>query len=851
MNALDHFVVIAYLSGLLFLGYRLREQKAEADYYLGGRRIGWFPLTLSTMATQLSAISFISAPAFVGLREGGGLRWLTYELGLPIAMLLIMFVIAPALYHSGVVSIYDYLEKRFARSTRVMISVAFQIVRAFSTGIMVYAMSIILQAVLGMPQWQSILAVGVITMVYSASGGMRAVVYGDALQMGLIVIGLGAVGIYALLALGDTGLASFWAQVEPSRLVTADFDALGFDGDQFGFWPMLFGGIVLYASYYGCDQTEAQRLLSARSLGDTRRVLLMNSLLRFPLVVLYCFVGLAVGVVMQGDPALLAKVPVDRPDFMMPIFILEYLPHGMIGVLLVAVMAAAMSSLSSAVNSLSAVSLEDLNTLGIQPRDEGHTVRWARIISVVWGLLILALSLFAGAIAPTVIEAINKVGSALFGPVLAVFLLAILRRQRSPIGANVGLLVGVGVNLYLWRGHPEIFWMWWNVIGFVVTLTVASSIRALTSPAFLNTERAVGSLYRPPVVWRAYAAALIGWFALIVAFIVVVVPRLQGALPEPTAGDVGQDTYTEEAVAFTAGVDRLAGVLLRPLNKSTPAVAVMVTGRGNGERGEMLHWGELLASHGVAALVFDSRGTGDSTLRAPTFTSQERFEDVDGALDFLSTMGDLGCAGLFANSAGGWVAPTVAARRDDVAFLVTLVAPAESLDDQQGHVTVAFMEQADEGYSAAEFSEAFAYQKQTVVLAQSDAPWSAFEAINGLARQARWAEHALIPESLDDADLDYFRRRPDFGIPPWPALDIPALAIFGALDPIVPPKVNVPLLRAATRSQADVTIVTIPGVDHSLGAPGDEAGAVHQQVLTTLVDWFEARFTGAGGRCDA
>ncbi|MEM9386503.1 MAG: sodium/solute symporter [Pseudomonadota bacterium] len=529
MNSLDHMVVVAYLGALLFLGYRLREQKVEQDYYLGGRRIGWFPLTLSTMATQLSAISFISAPAFVGLREGGGLKWLTYELGLPIAMALIMFVIAPALYHSGVVSIYDYLEKRFARSTRVMISIAFQVVRAFSTGIMVYAMSIILQAVLGMPQWQSILAVGVITMVYSASGGMRAVVYGDALQMGLIVVGLIAVGLYALLALGDSGVDSFWSSVEPARLVTADFSAFGFEGDQFGFWPMLLGGIVLYASYYGCDQTEAQRLLSARSLADTRRVLLMNSLLRFPLVVLYCLVGLAVGLVIQSDPNLLAQVPADRPDFMMPIFILEFLPHGMIGMLLVAVLAAAMSSLSSAVNSLSAVSLKDLDALGIRPRDEQHTVRWARTVSVVWGLMILALSLFAGAIAPTVIEAINKVGSALFGPILAVFLLAILRRQRSPIGANVGLLVGVGVNLYLWRGHPEIFWMWWNVIGFTVTLTVAASIRALTSPAFLNTEKAVGSLYRPPLVWRAYASALVVWFALIVVFIVAVAPNLRGA----------------------------------------------------------------------------------------------------------------------------------------------------------------------------------------------------------------------------------------------------------------------------------------------------------------------------------
>ncbi len=520
MNYLDHMVVATYLGALLFLGFSLRKQEAETDYYLGGRTIGWFPLTLSTMATQLSAISFISAPAFVGMREGGGLKWLTYELGLPLAMLLLMFVIAPALYRSGVVSIYEYLESRFSRSTRVLISVSFQLVRAFSTGIMVYAMCIILQAVLGIPLWQSIVAVGVITLIYSASGGMRAVVYGDALQMGLIVLGLLVVGVYALRALDPS--MSLWQQVEPQRLATADFGAWGLAGDEFGVWPMLFGGMVLYASYYGCDQTEAQRLLSARSLGDTRRVLMVNSLLRFPLVVLYCFVGLAVGVVMTADPDLAAKIPAERPDFMMPIFILEHLPNGMIGVLLVAVLAAAMSSLSSAVNSLSAVTLEDLHTLGIRPVDERHEVRWARFTSVIWGLAILCLSVFAGSIAPTVIEAINKVGSALFGPILAVFLLAILTRQRSALGANAGLLAGLAVNLYLWRAQPQVFWMWWNVIGLVVTTTVAVSIRLLVPPARLNVTGAADAPAVAPATRGTYTGVLLAWFALIVIFITTI-----------------------------------------------------------------------------------------------------------------------------------------------------------------------------------------------------------------------------------------------------------------------------------------------------------------------------------------
>ena len=471
MNILDYIVVAAYLGGLLLFGFMLRKQSSEGDYFLGGRTMGWFPLSLSTMATQLSAISFISAPAFVGLREGGGLTWLAYEFAVPLAMILVMFVIAPALYRAGVVSIYDYLERRFSRSTRILISLFFQIVRSFATGIMLYAMGLILQAVLGIPLWQSIIAVGMITLIYSTSGGMKAVVYSDAIQMVMIFGGLLLVAGFALAQMG--GFDVFWRQVDPARLVAVDVKSLGFNNDEFGLLPMIFGGFVLYASYYGCDQTQAQRILSSKSLADARTVLLANGLLRFPLVVLYCFTGLMVGVVFLNSPELMAKIPDGKLDYMMPVFILEYLPNGIIGLLLVAIMSAAMSSLSSTVNSLAAVSLEDLSVLGIKSDDKSKDVLWARAVSVFWGLVILVLSAFAGSIAPTVIEAINKVGSALYGPILAIFLMAILSKRIGSAGVNAGLVVGVVLNLYLWKAQPQIFWMWWNLIGLVVTGIVA------------------------------------------------------------------------------------------------------------------------------------------------------------------------------------------------------------------------------------------------------------------------------------------------------------------------------------------------------------------------------------------
>lgn len=516
MNALDYSIVAAYILAMLAFGYYLRKTSSEKDYFHGGNTIGWVPLTLSTMATQLSVISFVSAPAFVGLRENGGLKWLTYELGVPLAMIIVMFVIAPALYRTGYVSIYQYLERRFSRSTRILISLAFQIVSAVAVGSMVYAMGIILEAALGIAYWQSILAIGTITLIYSTTGGMKAVVYGDTIQMIMIFFGLLILGVFALGDIG--GVSGFLEKVDPARLKAVDFKSFGFSGDEFGFFPMLFGGMVLYMSYYGCTQLQAQRVMSAKSLKEAQRLLAANGFLRFPVVLLYCMVGLLLGVVFAGSADLMSKVPADKVDTMMAIYILERLPHGIIGILLVAILAAAMSSLSSAVNSLAAVTLEDLTVTGILKEDSQRRVFWGRAVSVMWGVIFLLTSNFAGKIAPTVIEAINKVGAAMYGPVLAVFLLGILTRRVGAKAVNAGLLAGVFLNLYFWQAQPDIFWMWWNFIGLVVASGVALIVQQLIGQRRANDIVLDAAVAGPIAIeWRPkIAIALSAFFVAIV-----------------------------------------------------------------------------------------------------------------------------------------------------------------------------------------------------------------------------------------------------------------------------------------------------------------------------------------------
>lgn len=470
MNILDFSIVALYLGALLVMGFMLRGQTNKSDYFLGGKSLGWKPLALSVMATQLSAISFISAPAFVGLREGGGMQWLSYELGVPLAMILILATILPKLYKSGIVSIYDYLEMRFGRSTRVLISVVFQFSRAFATGIMIYAVSLILQGTMGIEAWQAIVLTGVITVLYSLQGGMKAVVYGDAIQMIIIVLGTIACIGFGLYHLG--GVDTFIANVDSSRLEAIKFDSFGFSGDGFGFLPMIFGGVVLYASYYGCDQTQAQRALSAKDPKNLRYMILANGVVRFPITILYCVSGLIVGTLAMSNPEFLAKIPADNPDWMMPIFILDYLPHGLIGLLVVAILSAAMSSLSSAINSLSAVSIEDYSRISNKELDQPTYLKLAKYLGLIWGAITLILSLYAGDIAPTIIEAINKVGSLFYGPILAVFLIAVVSKRSAALHANIGLISGVLINLLVSVFAPDVFWFWWNFIGFVATAVI-------------------------------------------------------------------------------------------------------------------------------------------------------------------------------------------------------------------------------------------------------------------------------------------------------------------------------------------------------------------------------------------
>ncbi|MFT4644497.1 MAG: SSS family transporter [Planctomycetota bacterium] len=502
MNWLDYSIILFYIIFFLGMGFFFKDNKDSKDYFLGGKSMGWFPLSLSTMATQLSAISFISAPAFVGLKLGGGMKWLTFEFAVPLAMIFIMIVIIPPLFRSGVVSIYEFVEKRFSASTRLILSVVFQLSRALATGVMVYAIAIILQSVLDIDFVYTILIISVITIIYSWQGGMKAVVWGDAIQMIILFFGL-----IICLYFGWSQLQELGGLVEgfnPERLKVIDFNLGVGEGNEYGLLPMILGGFFLYASYYGCDQTQAQRLLSAKSEKTIRQLLLANGLLRFPVVLIYCIMGLVIGGLVTLAPDFLEEIanttqkyfPEEfakngiKADLMIPVFIMKYLPHGLIGILMVGILSAAMSSLSSTVNSLSAVTVEDFFNRGKTKLTNKKYMIISKASVVFWGLVCIASAFLFGGSKSAVIEIINAIGSVFYGPVLVTFVLAFFSKKVNHIGMNAGIILAVLINLIFSKTiqglfHIDlgihIFWIWLNFTGVIISFVVAYVVSAFTN----------------------------------------------------------------------------------------------------------------------------------------------------------------------------------------------------------------------------------------------------------------------------------------------------------------------------------------------------------------------------------
>jgi SSS family solute:Na+ symporter len=289
---------------------------------------------------------------------------------------------------------------------------------------------------------------------------------------------------------------------------------------DFGFWPMLFGGLFLYVAYYGFDQSQAQRLLAAHDEKALGQVLLLNGVLRFPIVLAYCVLGLGLAAYALDHPTFVDSLPetasgAPNINLVFPSFVLADFPAGLAGLAIVGLFAAAMSSIDSALNSLSASTLEDFF-----PAMEGTTSPRQRfvaskLVTLAWGLFAIAFSFGVELIADTILEAINKVGSLVNGPLLGLFLIALAARRRSQPRALGGFAIGLGLNLATWLWLPQVSWLWWNVAGSLATV---GAYLVLGVPAKVDaaahSEPALARISRS--VWIPLSASALVILALLV-----------------------------------------------------------------------------------------------------------------------------------------------------------------------------------------------------------------------------------------------------------------------------------------------------------------------------------------------
>jgi len=483
MATIDWIILFLYIAFIIALGWWVgRKQKSQEDYYLGGRSMPSWQIALSVMATQVSAISLIGAPAFIALKTNGGLVWLQYEFAIPLAMMLIMIILVPMYHRTRTTTIYEYLENRFGKSTRMFISAVFLLSRGLGSGVMLLATAIVTAVCLNWDLSQTILLIGLVAIIYTTFGGIVADIYSDIIQLFILWGGAILTIILIWMNIDSSDLSLIFNQ--PERLKVFDFTSTGLgDGQTFGFWPMLIGGFFLYLSYYGCDQSQAQRLLTTATDKEAKKSLMINGVFRFPLVLTYSAVGLLLIPFLYANPEFANKLNGQQPDFLVPYFLIEYMPAGILGLIVAGFFAASMSSIDSALNSLSAASFKDF-LVKIYPKLEKISdkvqLQFSRYLTIFWGIVatVFALQMVGGS--ETVLELVNKIGSAFYGPVLAAFWLGMLTKKANEPGVISGLLLGVGFNIFLWQFYGnEVSWLWWNVFGFFITFILGLIISSI------------------------------------------------------------------------------------------------------------------------------------------------------------------------------------------------------------------------------------------------------------------------------------------------------------------------------------------------------------------------------------
>jgi SSS family solute:Na+ symporter len=470
MRYLDWAVILVYLAGITWFGARFRRrQKTLKDYFLGGRSAPWWAIALSIVSAETSTLTIIGTPA---LAFAGNLGFLQVVLGYLLARVVIALVFLPHYFRGEMFTAYELIGNRFGVRARRLTAGTFLILRALAEGVRVFAISIVVSIVLGTGELASIVVIVCLTLFYTFEGGMTAVIWTDVIQMLLYVAGA-VVSFAVILQHIAGGWGSVWAMAGAAgKLQVFDFRfafTSEFFSRTYSFWAGLIGGCFLTTASHGTEQLLVQRLLAARSLKESRAALLGSWVVIFVQFSLFLFIGLTLYVFYAQ-----AKLPAPRPaDRIYPDFVWRYLPPGVSGLIVAAILAAAMSNLSAALNSLASTTVMDfykpLTSLRGAPRPESHYLRIARAATVVWGVILLGVGYLAQSWG-SVLEAGLSIASIIYGSLLGVFLLGVLTGRVRENAAMAGMVIGLAAMLAV-KLYTPIAWTWYVLIGTTVTFS--------------------------------------------------------------------------------------------------------------------------------------------------------------------------------------------------------------------------------------------------------------------------------------------------------------------------------------------------------------------------------------------
>lgn len=468
MRIADLVVIIVYLAGITWFGARFRSsQKSLKDYFLGGKNAPWWAIAFSIVSAETSTLTVIGTPP---LAFAGNMGFLQVVFGYLLARIVISTIFLPAYFRGEMFTAYELMRIRFGTRIRRLTAGTFLLLRALAEGVRVFAISIVISIILGTGELVSIVAIVCLTLFYTFEGGMTAVIWTDVAQMFLYVVG--AIVSFGIILHQIPGGWHHVAQVAAplGKFQVFDFRfswTSEFFTRTYSFWAGVIGGCFLTTASHGTEQLMVQRLLAARNERESRAALFSSWV-----VILFQFaLFLIIGVCLFVHYSDIGKPAPQVLDRIYPEFIWNNLPPGIAGLVMAAILAAAMSNLSAALNSLASTTIMDFyKPMSRAGHSEAYFLRLARWATMVWGGALFAVGLVARHWG-SVLQAGLSIASILYGALLGVFLLGLITRRPGEWSAMAGMIAGLGTTLYV-RFATPIAWTWYVVIGSAVTFAV-------------------------------------------------------------------------------------------------------------------------------------------------------------------------------------------------------------------------------------------------------------------------------------------------------------------------------------------------------------------------------------------